>query len=157
MEKRSKAETYAVTSPAYVVIRAADDPSAAVKPLHPGERTPHSGGAFDAKGTIMTNSTPAQDPASDLDPEAQTPTPTPSSGDAGEFKTPGQSTDAPAEAESPEDADPSEIPADDELEEPSTEKEPAEEPKAPARNDPEPDHEAVGIGVIDGPETDEGD
>ena len=59
----------------------------------------------------MTNSTPAQDPASDLDPEAQTPTPTPSSGDAGEFKTPGQSTDAPAEAESPEDADPSEIPA----------------------------------------------
>ena len=54
-------------------------------------------------------------------------------------------------------ADPSEIPADDELEEPSTEKDPSEEPKAPTRNDPEPDHEAVGIGVIDGPETDEGD
>lgn len=103
----------------------------------------------------MTNSTPAQDPTADLDPEAQAPTPTPSSGDAGEFKNVGQSDGAPAQAESPEDADPSELPSDDELEEPSTEKEPSEEPKAPARSEPEPDHEAVGIGVIDGPETDE--
>ena len=105
----------------------------------------------------MTDNTPAQDPTSSAAPEAQAPTPTPSSGDAGEFKTPGESTEAPAEAESPEDADPSEIPDNDELEEPSTEKEPSEEPKAPTRNDPEPDHEAVGIGVIDGPETVEGD
>ncbi|WP_258567075.1 hypothetical protein [Microbacterium sp. Se5.02b] len=35
------------------------------------------------------------------------------------------------------------------LEEPSTEKAPGEEPKAPKRDEPEPDHEAVGIGVID--------
>lgn len=115
----------------------------------------------------MTNSTPAQDPSSGLDPEAQTPTPTPSSGDAGEFKDTGDTTkkntaekntaEKPEQAESPEDADPSEVPSNEELEEPSTEKEPSEEPKAPSRNDPEPDHEAVGIGVIDGPETDEGD
>jgi len=37
-----------------------------------------------------------------------------------------------------------------ELEEPSTEKSPGEEPKAPAVHDPEPDHEAVGIGVVGG-------
>ena len=36
----------------------------------------------------MTNSTPEQDPTSDLSPEAQTPTPTPSSGDAGELTDP---------------------------------------------------------------------
>jgi hypothetical protein len=106
---------------------------------------------------IMTNSTPEQDPTSGLDPEAHAPTPTPSSGDAGEFKDVGQTAEKPQQAESPEDADPSEVPSNDELEEPSTEKEPSEEPKAPARNDPEPDHEAVGIGVVDGPETDEGD
>ncbi|MDN3445736.1 hypothetical protein [Microbacterium sp. APC 3901] len=105
----------------------------------------------------MTNSTPDQDPTSGLTPEAQTPTPTPSSGDAGEFKDAGSTAEKPEEAESTEDADPSEVPSNDELEEPSTEKEPFEEPKAPTRNDPEPDHEAVGIGVIDGPETDEGD
>ncbi|QDE33907.1 hypothetical protein FIV50_03370 [Microbacterium foliorum] len=105
----------------------------------------------------MTNSTPEQDATSDLTPEAQTPTPTPSSGDVGEFKDTGSTAEKPAEADSPEDAGPSEVPSNDELEEPSTEKEPSEEPKAPTRNDPEPDHEAVGIGVIDGPETDEGD
>ncbi|MER7447321.1 hypothetical protein [Microbacterium sp. NPDC097977] len=114
----------------------------------------------------MTNSTPDQDPAANLAPEAQAPTPTPSSGEAGEFVETSQSTEAvdstdtadtPDEAESPEDADPAEVPDDAELEEPSTEKDPGEEPKAPTRNDPEPDHEAVGIGVIDGPETDEGD
>jgi hypothetical protein len=37
-----------------------------------------------------------------------------------------------------------------ELEEPSTEKSPGEEPKAPKPHDPEPDHEAVGIGVVGG-------
>ena len=109
---------------------------------------------------IMTNSTPDQDPAANLAPEAQAPTPTPSSGEAGEFVETGQSADTadtPDEAESPEDADPAEVPDDAELEEPSTETDPGAEPKAPTRNDPEPDHEAVGIGVIDGPETDEGD
>ncbi|WP_157560166.1 hypothetical protein [Microbacterium sp. H83] len=131
----------------------------------------------------MSTSTPEQDPAAHLDAEAKTPTPTPSSGVPGEFtatgptvETPAQGGDdgsdeaagggenatdgeaeKPSEADSPEDADPSEVPSTEELEEPSTEKEPSEEPKAPARNDPEPDHEAVGIGVIDGPETDEGD
>lgn len=42
-----------------------------------------------------------------------------------------------------------------ELEEPSTEKNPDEEPKAPAPHDPSPDHEAVGIGIVDsaGPES----
>ncbi|MGP3535353.1 hypothetical protein ACTU3I_11210 [Microbacterium sp. RD1] len=48
-----------------------------------------------------------------------------------------------------------EEPRADELEEPSTEKDPGEEPKAPAPHDPEPDHEAVGIGIIDGPESEE--
>ncbi|GAA1937455.1 hypothetical protein GCM10009775_31850 [Microbacterium aoyamense] len=36
------------------------------------------------------------------------------------------------------------------LEEPSTEKDPGEEPKKDASKDPEPSHEAVGIGVIGG-------
>ena len=58
--------------------------------------------------------------------------------------------------DSPE-SDADKMPDDEELQEPSTEKAPGEEPKAPARNDPEPDHEAVGIGVIDGPETDQDD
>lgn len=105
-----------------------------------------------AKGTIMTNSTPAQDPAG-RDAEAQTPTPSPSSGaDAGEF-TQGIA-EKPEQADSPEDADPARIPGDEDLEEPSTEKEPEEEPKAPAPDDTEPDHRAVGIGVIDAPESD---
>jgi len=108
---------------------------------------PHPGRFDHGKGTIMTNSTPEQDA------EAQIPTPTPSSGtDAGEF-TAGTAT-APEQAESAEDADPSEVPSTEELKEPSTEKEPSEEPKAPRRDDPEPDHQAVGIGVIDGPQTD---
>lgn len=42
-----------------------------------------------------------------------------------------------------------ETPTAGELEEPSTEKEPEEEPKAPEPHDPEPSHEAVGIGVVD--------
>ena len=37
------------------------------------------------------------------------------------------------------------------LEEPSTEKAPEEEPKAATPDEPEPSHEAVGIGVIGGP------
>ena len=40
------------------------------------------------------------------------------------------------------------------LEEPSTEKAPGEEPKG-GKTQPEPDHEAVGIGVIGGPQVDE--
>jgi len=40
-----------------------------------------------------------------------------------------------------------EEPTTEELQEPSTEKEPEKEPKAPAEQDPEPDHEAVGLGV----------
>lgn len=156
MEKRSKAETYAVTCSAYVVAGKTDR-GTAVKALLTEESEIDPGGVSDAKGTTMTNSTPDQEPTSGLAPEAQTPTPTPSSGDAGEFKDVGNTTEKPEQAESPEDADPSEVPSNEELEEPSTEKEPSEEPKAPSRNDPEPDHEAVGIGVIDGPETDEGD
>lgn len=37
--------------------------------------------------------------------------------------------------------------------EPSTEKEPGEEPKAPQKDDAEPSHEAVGIGVVGRPQT----
>ena len=44
-----------------------------------------------------------------------------------------------------------EQPANKELEEPSTEKEPGDEPKAAKPEEPEPSHEAVGIGVIGGP------
>jgi hypothetical protein len=43
----------------------------------------------------------------------------------------------------------SDQPSTDELEKPSTEKAPAEEPKAATPHDPAPDHEAVGIGVVD--------
>lgn len=91
----------------------------------------------------MTNNTPDQD----ANPEAQIPTPSPSSGDAGEL-----TAATPEKAGSPEDADPQEIPDTAELEEPSTEKDPGEEPKAPKRDEPEPDHEAVGIGVVEGEE-----
>lgn len=45
-------------------------------------------------------------------------------------------------------------PSTDELQEPSTEKEPGEEPRAPGQAEPEPSHEAVGIGVIGGPQPD---
>ena len=45
----------------------------------------------------------------------------------------------------------SEEPDDEVLEEPSTEKSPADEPKAPDREEPEPSHEAVGIGVVGRP------
>lgn len=46
-----------------------------------------------------------------------------------------------------------EEPSTQDLREPSTEKEPGEEPKAPDRTDPEPSHEAVGIGIIGRPQT----
>lgn len=36
--------------------------------------------------------------------------------------------------------------------EPSTEKDPGEEPRAPRRTDAEPNHEAIGVGVIDYPD-----
>jgi hypothetical protein len=42
-------------------------------------------------------------------------------------------------------------PSTEELEEPSTEKPPGEEPKAPGGDGPEPSHQAVGIGVIGRP------
>ncbi|WP_309103799.1 hypothetical protein [Microbacterium sp.] len=107
-------------------------------------------------------------------PEAQTPTPTSASAaDAGEVsaQTPeqvhatgdsetsaqGESTgeaETPEQAESPEDADPEEVPSDEELEEPSIAKDPGEQPKAPSTDEPKPDHEAVGIGVIGGPQVD---
>ncbi|HWV48722.1 MAG TPA: hypothetical protein VN035_04640 [Microbacterium sp.] len=44
------------------------------------------------------------------------------------------------------------MPSDDELTEPSVEKDPAEEPKAPSRAEPDPSHEAVGIGVVGRPQ-----
>ncbi|MFD8769570.1 hypothetical protein [Microbacterium oxydans] len=91
----------------------------------------------------MTDTTPDPETTDEASPESQTPTPTPS------WDTSEGEVTTPAEAESPEDADPSEVPSTEELEEPSTEKAPGEEPKAPKRDEPEPDHEAVGIGVID--------
>ena len=48
---------------------------------------------------------------------------------------------------------PDEQPTTEELEEPSTEKEPEEEPKVEQPHDQEPDHRAVGIGIVDGPQT----
>ncbi|WP_227468031.1 hypothetical protein [Microbacterium sp. YJN-G] len=47
----------------------------------------------------------------------------------------------------------SEQPTTEQLQEPSTEKEPGEEPKAEKPHDPEPSHQAVGIGVVGGPQS----
>jgi len=58
--------------------------------------------------------------------------------------------DRPDEGERPDE----QTPSTDELEEPSTEKDPDEEPKAPPTSEPEPSHEAVGIGVVDYPDDD---
>lgn len=44
-------------------------------------------------------------------------------------------------------------PSTEDLEEPSTEKDVDEEPRAKTPHDPEPDHQAVGIGVVGGPES----
>jgi hypothetical protein len=46
-------------------------------------------------------------------------------------------------------------PSTEELQEPSTEKAPDEEPKAKEDSEIEPSHQAVGIGVIDGPPADQ--
>lgn len=76
---------------------------------------------------------------------------------AGQTQNPDQAessgqAETPAQADSPEEADPDEIPSTEELEEPSTEKTPGEQPKAPKRDEPEPDHEAVGIGIVESEE-----
>ncbi|MBO0982008.1 hypothetical protein IPV10_15765 [Microbacterium sp. SD291] len=64
----------------------------------------------------------------------------------------------PEAASTSEEAPAAEVPSTEQLEEPSTEKEPAEEPKAPEhREDPEPDHQAVGIGVVGGEQSTAGD
>lgn len=57
------------------------------------------------------------------------------------------STDSPQEAHEEADATPDVK----DLEEPSTEKDPGEEPKAEKAGEPEADHQAVGIGVVGGP------
>jgi hypothetical protein len=56
-----------------------------------------------------------------------------------------------SDSQSPREHQSNETPSADELEEPSTEKDPGAEPKAAQPADPEPSHEAVGIGVIGGP------
>jgi hypothetical protein len=48
--------------------------------------------------------------------------------------------------------DEDEMPEADEMQEPSAEKDPGEEPKAPSRAEPDPSHEAVGIGIIGRPQ-----
>ena len=54
-----------------------------------------------------------------------------------------------------QDREQSEAPAAEDLQEPSTEKEPGREPKAAETEEPDPSHEAVGIGVIGGPLVDD--
>ncbi|MGO1507862.1 MAG: hypothetical protein ACTHZW_03320 [Microbacteriaceae bacterium] len=63
---------------------------------------------------------------------------------------------APQEPKRP---DEDEMPDTEQMEQPSSEKEQGEEPQAPAREEPEPSHEAVGIGIIGRPqvESDEDD
>lgn len=56
-----------------------------------------------------------------------------------------------SEQDAPQRENTDEAPDNADLEEPSTEKAPEEEPKAATPDDPEPSHEAVGIGVIGGP------
>lgn len=63
---------------------------------------------------------------------------------------PDQSTGERAGEPPPPESD--EMPAPEDLQEPSTEKEPSEAPRAPDRPDPEPSHEAVGIGIIGRPQ-----
>ncbi len=57
------------------------------------------------------------------------------------------------DAQGHEHDNPEEEPTTEELEEPSTAKEPGEEPKAPEPDEPEPSHNAVGIGIIGRPQT----
>ncbi|MDT0157324.1 hypothetical protein Q9R19_06785 [Microbacterium sp. ARD32] len=54
-------------------------------------------------------------------------------------------------------ADGEQEPDTEDLQEPSTEKDVDEEPRAEKPHDPEPDHQAVGIGVVGGPQTDTDD
>lgn len=61
---------------------------------------------------------------------------------------PQRADQAPAEEPQPE-GEPA--PSVEDLEEPSTEKDPAESPRAAKPDDPEPSHQAVGIGVTDPP------
>jgi hypothetical protein len=56
-----------------------------------------------------------------------------------------------SEKDAPQGENAAEAPDEADLEEPSTEKAPEEEPKAASPDEPEPSHEAVGIGVIGGP------
>jgi hypothetical protein len=56
-----------------------------------------------------------------------------------------------SEKDTPQGENAAEAPDDADLEEPSTEKAPEEEPKRTTPDEPEPSHEAVGIGVIGGP------
>ena len=46
------------------------------------------------------------------------------------------------------------MPTGDQLEEPSTEKDPGEEPQSGSGDQPEADHEAVGIGIVGRPQVD---
>ncbi|WP_251050669.1 MULTISPECIES: hypothetical protein [unclassified Microbacterium] len=121
----------------------------------------------------MSDNTQQNAPDQDTTGQTAVPTPTPGA-DAGEVNalTPEQvhsgseaqapeqtqaadQAETPEQAESPEEAAPNEVPSNEELEEPSTEKDPGDEPKAPSRQEGEPDHEAVGIGVIGQPQIDE--
>lgn len=61
-----------------------------------------------------------------------------------------ETTDKSPDEPTPPDAE--QMPDAEEMEEPSTEKDPGEEPKAPSREEPEPSHEAVGIGIIGRPQ-----
>jgi len=70
------------------------------------------------------------------------PSPAEGGGDTGTTHPPSQDSQEQAEEPSTQD-----------LKEPSTEKEPGEEPKAPDRAEPEPSHEAVGIGIVGRPQT----
>lgn len=65
-----------------------------------------------------------------------------------------------SESDQPTSQDPNEpqppatdqMPDTEQMQEPSTEKEPAEEPQAPQRDEPQPSHEAVGIGIVGRPQ-----
>lgn len=61
-----------------------------------------------------------------------------------------ETTDQSPDEPTPPDAE--QMPDAEEMKEPSTEKDPGEEPKAPSREEPEPSHEAVGIGIIGRPQ-----
>ncbi|MGM1017777.1 MAG: hypothetical protein ACQEW8_09595 [Actinomycetota bacterium] len=65
------------------------------------------------------------------------------------------STDSTAEDAPQESSD--REPTTQELQEPSTEKEPGQEPTSPKKTVAEPDHEAVGIGVVGRPQFDPDD